>query len=169
MQSLSIRVCRRVNLWLTQNKTGCGNGVSCCCWNPAWLKVHHSSSRHGKLSQLSVQQERRGGAYRMWTSLCCVPPTLPGHGKQKGSSGVITASGLTQHLVKKLLQKVAEKLWPWVKRAGSALLMEVKGLVCSSICRSDCVQICSKTLFYYFIPFYFKIFTIGFHSGTILK
>lgn len=66
----------------------------------------------------------------MWTFVCHVPSMLPEHSKKNGSSGLIAASGLSQHLVKKLLLlKVAEKQQSWVKRAGSALLMEVKALL----------------------------------------
>lgn len=136
VQSLDIRTCQRVHLWLIQNEIGCVNGVARYCWYPAGLKAHRSSNTHGELGRVCVQQERGGVG---WTSLCSVPSTLPGHGKQNGSSGMIAASGLRQHLVKKLLLwKVAKKLQLWVKGSGWASLMEVEVLVCSSICRSDC-------------------------------
>lgn len=143
------------------------------CWTPAQLKAPNSCNMHSKWSQVCVQQGRGGGGYWMWVSLCHVSSTLPAHGKQNGSSGVTSspASGLSQHLVKKLLWKVGERLHPWVKRAGSALLIEGKSLVCSSTSRSDCVQAASRfaARFYYFIPFYIKIFTIDSCSSTIFK
>lgn len=57
---------------------------------------------------------------------------------------------------------MVEKLHPWVKRAGSALLIEVKHLVCFSTSRSDCVLAVSRfgVRFYYFIPFYLIFFIL---------
>lgn len=90
------------------------------------------------------------------------------HNTQNGSPGVTAASVLSTHWVKKLLLwKVAEKLQSWVKRAGSALLMEVKALVCSSISRSDCLwagsrfaaRFCFIILFHFILNFSWLVFT----------
>lgn len=81
------------------------------------------------------------------------------------------ASASTQ--LESCFNKGTEKLQSWIKKAVSALLIEVKALVCSSISTTDCVQagsgLAARFCFMILFHFLLSIFAIGFYSGTIFK